>query len=168
VDLSGCNFTQAPIISSSLAGSAGIWIATGGSSLYDITTTGFRVYVNYSEAITPSDATFWGWNIDWIASPPIMSSAFCAGTTPTSGWTQYNSDGIYRDVDLSECGFTQPPIISSSLAGNGGHWTAIGGSALYSYSITATGFRVYVYKGGITPSLATALGWNIDWIASPN
>ena len=69
-------------------------------------------------------------------------------------------------MDLSGCGFTQPPIISSSLAGNGGHWMATGGSALY--SITATGFRVYVNKGGITPSIATALGWNIDWIASPN
>ena len=96
-----------------------------------------------------------------------MSSAFCAGTSPTNGWAQYDDPNtVYIDVDLSGCGFTQAPIISSSLAGNGNHWKATGGSALY--SITATGFRVYVYfPSAITPSDATSWGWNIDWIAAP-
>ena len=63
----------------------------------------------------------------------------------------------YRDVDLSGCGFTQPPIISSSLAGNGSHWAATGGSALY--EITATDFGVYIkYPSAITTSDATDWG----------
>jgi hypothetical protein len=150
VDLSGCGFTQPPIISSSLAGNVEKhWTATGGSSLYSINATAFRVYVYQPFLpITPSLATEKGWNIDWIPAPPIMSSAFCAGTSPTSGWTQYGSNTIYRDVDLSGCGFTQPPIISSSLAGITNHSTATGGSALY--RITATGFRVYVHYPSAT------------------
>ena len=161
VDLSGCGFTQAPIISSSLAGddAGGQWRATGGSALYLITATGFRVYVYYPWAITPSAATSWGWNIDWIAAPPIMSSAFCAGTSPTSGWTQLDSNTVYIDVDLSGCGFTQAPIIASSLAGITAHGGATGGSA--PYSITANGFRIYVaepHERGIRASDATAWG----------
>ena len=85
--------------------------------------------------------------------------------TATSGWVQYGTDGIYRDIDLSGCGFTSAPIISSSLAGSANLWTAQGGSALY--SISATGFRTYVYLPGITPSKATGWNWNINWIAHP-
>ena len=85
--------------------------------------------------------------------------------TATSGWVQYGTDGIYRDIDLSGCGFTSAPIISSSLAGSANLWTARGGSVLY--SIRATGFRTYVYWPGITPSKATGWNWNINWIAHP-
>ena len=168
VDLSGCGFTQAPIISSSLAGITRHWTARGGSAPYGKSANGFRIYVS-EPGITPSDATAWGWKINWIAAKPIMSSEFCAGTSPTSGWTQYGANGIYRDVDLSGCGFTQAPIISSSLAGITAHGGATGGSA--PYSITANGFRIYVaepHERGIRASDATAWGWKINWIASPN
>ena len=93
-----------------------------------------------------------------LFSPIRNSLKFAAQITPHSYRRRRGTSTGYR--------LTQPPIISSSLAGNGGHYTATGESSLY--SITATGFRVYVNKGGITPSIATALSWNIDWIASPN
>ena len=80
---------------------------------------------------------------------------------------QYGTDGIYRDIDLSGCGFTSAPIITSSLAGTSaaGQWKSTGGSE--PYSITATGFRIYVYYAGITPSKAASWNWNINWIAHP-
>ena len=92
-----------------------------------------------------------------------MSSTFCASATATSGWLDFTSGGIYRDVDISGCGFTSAPTITSSLT-NG--WTASGGSS--QYAITATGFRVYVNYPGITPALATSWHWKIGWIAEPN
>ena len=36
--------------------------------LYSIRATGFRTYV-YWPGITPSKATGWNWNINWIAHP---------------------------------------------------------------------------------------------------
>merc|ERR1711935_988334 len=107
--------------------------------------TGFRVYVNYG-GITPAKATSYNWKIGWIASEPIMSSTFCASTTASSGWVQYGSHGIYRDVDISGCGFTSAPTITSSLTNA---WTASGGSS--QYAITATSYN-----------------WKIGWIAEPN
>ena len=162
VDISGCGFTSAPTISSGLTGLTAHWTAKGGSSQYTITATGFRVYVN-QPGITAAKAIGYGWKIGWIASPPIMSSTFCASTTATSGWVQYGNDGIYRDVDISGCGFTSAPTLSSSLTNS---WTASGGSS--QYHITATGFRVYVYYPGITIAQATSWNWKIGWMAEPN
>ena len=68
-------------------------------------------------------------------------------------------------MDISGCGFTSAPIVSSSLAGSSSHWQATGGS--YQYDITATVFRVYVYLPGITPAQATDWDWKIGWIAEP-
>jgi hypothetical protein len=53
--LSGCDFTSAPIITSSLAGSGHHWISLGGSEPYSITATGFRIHVYYA-GITSSKA----------------------------------------------------------------------------------------------------------------
>ena len=83
-----------------------------------------------------------------------MSASLCSSSTASSGWVEYISDGIYRDIDLSGCGFTSAPIITSSLAGSGHHWISLGGSE--PYSITATGFRIHVYYAGITSSKAKA------------
>ena len=179
VDISGCGFTSAPVISSGLAGSLQInsepglshWKSTGGSELYSITATGFRVYVQLPW-FTTAMATRLNWKINWIASEPIMSPTFCASATATSGWTQWTSNVLYRDVDISGCGFTSAPIISSSLGGDPAsyHWISEGGS--YQYWITATSFRVYVYLRitwkPITPSIAEGWNWRINWIAEPN
>ena len=126
----------------------------------------------YQKGITAAKATDWNWNIGWIAAKPIMSSTFCASTTATSGWKQTTSsahgstNGVYRIVDISGCGFTSAPIVSSSLTGSNKHWKAKGGS--YQYHITATNFRVYVNLPGITTSKATGWDWKIGWIAEPN
>merc|ERR1712127_66998 len=143
---------------------AGNWQATGGSAQYTLTATGFRVYL-YLPGITAAGATHWKWAIGWIASEPIMSSTFCASATAISGWVDFTSGGIYRDVDISGCGFTRAPIVSSSLTGVAGNWQATGGSA--QYTLTATGFRVYVYMPDITAAIANGgWQWKIGWIAS--
>ena len=79
---------------------------------------------------------------------------------------QLGADTIYRNVDISGCGFTSAPIVSSSLTGSANHWKATGGS--YQDRITATGFRVVVYLPGITTTKATIWNWKIGWIAEPN
>ena len=70
----------------------------------------------------------------------------CSGSTAASGWVDYfdgpNREGVYRDVDISGCGFTATPVVSSSLGGNSNHWTSTGGAE--PYWITATSFRIYV------------------------
>jgi hypothetical protein len=169
IDVSGCGFTSAPIITSSLAGTGNHWKSTGGSEPYSITATGFRILVyNYDNGITPSLAASWNWNINWIAARPQMSASLCSSSTASSGWVEFSrGNGIYRDIDVSGCGFTSAPIITSSLAGiTGNHSKSTGGTE--PYSITATGFRIHVYvEAGITSSLAASWNWNINWIAHP-
>jgi hypothetical protein len=51
------------------------------------------------------------------------------------------------------------------LGGDSSHWTSKGGSELYSQ--TNTGFRVYVYKSGITTAQANSWKWQVNWMAQP-
>jgi hypothetical protein len=92
----------------------------------------------------------------------------CTGRTTegSTNWLQYNTDGIYVDIDTSACDFTSTPIYISNLAGNGDNWTATGGSS--PYSRTATDFRIYVYYPGMTPAAANNKGWHINWMATGN
>ncbi len=52
-----------------LDGTAGMWRTTGGSSIYEHSNTGFRVYVDdYNpEVMTPTQALTWSWKILWCA-----------------------------------------------------------------------------------------------------
>jgi hypothetical protein len=54
--------------------------------------------------------------------------------------------------------------IFTSLAGTS-HWTARTVSSIY--SPTPDGFRVYLNKSGITPAIASSLGWRVRWNAIP-
>jgi len=89
----------------------------------------------------------------------------CAGTTGRykSKWRNYSSMGIYSDVDIRRCGFVKVPTITTSLEGDGNHWTALGGSSVYSAS--HRGFRIYVRFGGVRKGKAKSWKWNVEWIA---
>ena len=91
MDISGCGFTSAPIVSSSLAGSSSHWQATGGSYQYDITATVFRVYV-YRPGITPAQATDWDWKIGWIAEPTPPPYTFTTKASLRTAVQAYNTD----------------------------------------------------------------------------
>jgi len=89
----------------------------------------------------------------------------CAGTTgrQSTNWINYHRDGVYTDVDIKSCGFTKTPSVTTSVEGNGSHWTARGTASIYSTS--TSGFRVYLNYGSINPSVAKSRKWNVEWIA---
>jgi len=91
-----------------------------------------------------------------------------------TGWVQYSSaNGIYIDIDISACGFTNAPQIFTSMGGGSGSWTTSG--SFSTYMVTATGFRVYInsfteaeVNATIAPADADARNWFINWFAIGN
>lgn len=65
VNTAGCGFISTPLYFTSLGGSDNHSVATGATSIYVPTATGFRVYV-HSPGITPALANQYGWHINWI------------------------------------------------------------------------------------------------------
>jgi len=69
VDTSSAGATTTPIYITSLGGRLAHWSTTGATSIYEPTPTGFRVYVRWSAGgpLTPAEANFNEWHINWIA-----------------------------------------------------------------------------------------------------
>ena len=166
VDISGCGFTTSPVVVTNIAGSSSHWTTNGGAEPYSISTTSFRNYISTTITASQAGSSTYNWHLNWIAAEPVLSPTFCAGKTTASGWTYYSSSGIYRDIDISGCGFTSAPVISSSLSGSSSHWTSTGGAE--TYSVTATSFRIYI-SSSITASQAASstYNWHVHWIAKP-
>ena len=73
-------------------------------------------------------------------------------------------DAVYIDVNTSACGLGSTPTYFTSLTGlNTSHGQARGTTSIY--TPTATGFRVYLQRTGITPATAQFLDWRIQWRA---
>ena len=92
----------------------------------------------------------------------------CCGRTSGghTDWKPHGATGIYLDVSISECGFTDAPYLVCSLHGTGGHWSTTGGSN--PYYISKDNFRIYVRfdgGGGLSPAYANQYHWHIHWIA---
>jgi len=68
----------------------------------------------------------------------------CAGSTgrSTTDWTNYGGDGIYYDVDISDCGFKTIPTVTTAIEGSSSHWVSLGTSSIYNTSPSA--FRIYL------------------------
>jgi len=89
----------------------------------------------------------------------------CAGSTgrSTTDWTYYSSNGIYEDVDMSDCGFTAIPTVTTSIEGSL-HWKVTGSSSVY--SVSTTSFRIYLSTSVAESSAEKApYQWNVEWIA---
>ncbi|NEO47469.1 MAG: hypothetical protein F6K55_26450 [Moorea sp. SIO4A3] len=73
VDTSACGFQSTPIYLVNMHGNSFNWEATGGSSPYDSTNQGFRIYVRFPSDrdgrpnLTPDFANSKGWHIQWLA-----------------------------------------------------------------------------------------------------
>jgi len=91
----------------------------------------------------------------------------CAGSTgrTTTDWTNYSSDGIYYDVDISDCGFKTVPTVTTAVEGIGNHWVSLGTSSIYNTSPSA--FRIYLKNTYKNPQggVAENYKWNVEWIA---
>jgi RHS repeat-associated protein len=166
VNTSACGFASAPLYLTSLGGISSHYIAYGATSIYSPTSTGFRIWIYYSSGITPAQANSYQWHINWMGVPNNTNTGnTCSGrTTPGStNWVQYDTNGIYVDVSTSACGLAAVPLYLTSLGGNSSHYVTQGATSIY--SPTATGFRIYIYQGGITPTLANQWQWHINWLA---
>ncbi len=108
-------------------------------------------------------------NILGAAKGPVGEAfRITVGNTPQSNtnWIQYDANGIYVDIDTSGAGFSKAPYYFTSIGGNSTHWATQGATSIY--SPTATNFRVYVYRQGITVSQAKNFKWHINWIGIGN
>ena len=102
------------------------------------------------------------------------------GVTSPSDWVDYNTTGIYVDVNTSGCNFTSTPHYMVTLEGTGGfHWYISGVPSIY--NATPTGFRVYLrwtdapsdlnpigslnFPNPLRASTALNRGWVIRWTA---
>ncbi len=67
VDTSGCKFTQIPIYLTALNGDTSHWTSTGGSEVYSPAVSGFTIYIDAKQAMSPATANSWGWHVTWVA-----------------------------------------------------------------------------------------------------
>jgi len=92
----------------------------------------------------------------------------CAGSTgrTTTDWVNYYGEGIYYDVDISDCGFQTIPTVTTSVEGSSNHWSSLGTSSIYNTSPST--FRIYLFDARDDPiklGEAEQLKWNVEWIA---
>lgn len=68
VDTTSGKFSSVPVYITSIGGNSSHWATTGATSVYLPTTTGFRVYVKWSDnsPLTPAQANSFQWHINWI------------------------------------------------------------------------------------------------------
>lgn len=101
-------------------------------------------------------------------SSPNNCARVCSGTTgrTTTIWIDFHGEtGIYTDIDMSGCGFTKIPTVTTSIEGSGYHWQVTGTSAVY--DTTPAKFRIYIgaNRPNTRKQFATSKKWNVDWIA---
>jgi len=92
----------------------------------------------------------------------------CAGSTgrTTTDWVNYGgADGVYYDVDISDCGFQRIPTVTTAVEGSGSHWRSLGTSSIYNTSPST--FSIYLFNEHKDPrgGVAEQLKWNVEWIA---
>jgi len=91
----------------------------------------------------------------------------CAGSTgrATTDWTNNSSDGVYYDVDISDCGFKTIPTVTTAVEGSSSHFVSLGTSSIYNTSPSA--FRIYLKNTYANPQGGAAENykWNVEWIA---
>ena len=92
----------------------------------------------------------------------------CSGTTGrrTTGWTDYTgSTGIFKEVDISGCGFVKIPTITTSIEGSSSHWEITGTSAVYNAKIGSFSTYIAANRPNTRKGFAEARFWNVEWIA---
>ena len=104
-----------------------------------------------------------------IVSGISTPAKVCSGVTSPTGtsWTAYDNSTVQTTVDISKCGFTAIPVVTSALGAVGTFVEASGGSQ--PHDISNLTFTIYV-RGtkALKPADATANQWNVNWIAVGN
>jgi hypothetical protein len=163
IDTSPCGWTSTPLYFSSLGGTGSHLNIDGATSIYSPTATGFRVNL-FKAGLNVTDAKNRDYHVNWQSVPNnTIAFGLCTGKSATTPWVQHNADTIYMDVNTSACGMVLTPSYFTSLNGSSAHGQTRGATAIY--SPTATGFRVYVNRSGVTPAYAQTRNWHIQWRA---
>lgn len=104
----------------------------------------------------------------WVESKIATRPPVCSGRTSPgdTDWKVSAAGVIYADIDTSACDFSSAPVYFTALGGTSDHYDIDGATSIH--SATATGFRVYLHKSGITPAWADARQLHINWQASIN
>jgi hypothetical protein len=110
--------------------------------------------------------------------PDAMQHAkTCAGSTEAgnTAWKDYDhrrpSIGLYVDINLSDCGFSQAPLVFINVHGNNHTWELTGTAS--AYDLFSKGFKVYVKfpddrtakQIKLSPQLANDYRWQVQWLA---
>lgn len=173
-DTSACGTPEAPggaadgdtMYFTSLGGNTNHWLALGANTLFDSPKVNFsvRLELGGTDAALAESRKY---HLNWEeVVPGTQRSDLCAGRTPrgSTAWQQYNSNGIYVDVNTTACGFSQVPAYFTALASK---FSAPGVSAVTSIYPRPNGFRVFLRRSGITVAEASANEWHVNWQAVP-
>lgn len=164
IDTSACGMTGRPLYFTSLGGEGYQYTPRGVTSIYRHSQRGFRVVLVRPDA--ELFATSKAWHVNWMARPEgLVSNRLCTGRTDPAQFETVSENGIRVKVDLSHCGFSEPPVLMTSLGGAEGHALTRGATSLYWSD--AKGFAVFIQREGITSEQAADWGWHINWSAMP-
>ena len=72
---------------------------------------------------------------------------------------------MYTIVDISGCGFSRIPSITTSLEGKGDHWKTVGITSIYNTSLSEFWVFVNTESKDQDANFARQKHWNVDWIA---
>merc|ERR1711964_63698 len=76
IDISHCGFATAPRVFTSMTGGSSHWQTRGITSIYSLTNTKFRVYIEYygSSKLATGLASTNKWELDWIAVGSVRTT----------------------------------------------------------------------------------------------
>jgi secreted trypsin-like serine protease len=150
----------------SLGGDVGHSKARGVNTLYTSDTSNFRIHLDVPSARTPDAAENRVYHINWEETDLTLARPdLCTGLSTSTGWQQYNENGIYIDVTTTgHCPFSPTAAVFTSLLANASVFDTTGMTSIYP---RPNGFRIYLRKPGITPAFAVQRDLKIAWQAVP-
>jgi hypothetical protein len=168
VDTTSCKLTEAvPRYVSSIVGDSAHWQLTGVNSIYEASSTGFRIYMWHPVLrgkFMKYFAARYNWRLSWLADAGQTSGITEAGK---SGWKQVpkTKNAIYIDVNTEKSEYYGLPRYVTSIHGGRDHWKTQGVHSIYQPS--RTGFRVFVvFPTDLTAQDAELHKWQIAWVGS--
>ena len=162
IDTSACGLTGQPLFFTSLGGEGSHAAVRGTTSIYRASPSGFRVVVMHPQAheLAKSQA----WHVNWMARPEgLRSKRVCTGRTHAAQFEACEAHGVKVSIDISDCGFDEPPVLLTSLGGEQGHAATRGASSVY--WVTPKKFTVFVQKRDVKLEDAQNWGWHVNWSA---
>ncbi|CAF4731562.1 unnamed protein product, partial [Rotaria sp. Silwood2] len=96
----------------------------------------------------------------------IKQAYYCGNISSFTLWQLFPNDGIYMNIDTTNCSFTSTPVYFTSMAGDTVHWELVSYNAIY--VPTKNSFTIYVraLNGWNSTDMFTnsqLYRWNVNW-----